>query len=98
MSACTYEYITEHRNLFITGATGSAKIYLAVALGMAANRSFYSVRYIRLPDLLVEISAARANGTYRDFMKKLKKENLLIGYSIPLKETESEMYWTGRAK
>ena len=45
---------------------------------MAASRSFYSVRYIRLPDLLVEISVARANGTYRDYMKKLRKEKLLI--------------------
>ena len=26
----TCEYITEHRNLFITGATGSGKTYLAV--------------------------------------------------------------------
>ena len=49
----------------ILGATGAGKTYLACALGMAASRSFYSVRYIRLPDLLVEISVARANGTYR---------------------------------
>ena len=45
---------------------------------MAASRSFYSVRYIRLPDLLVEISVTRSNGTYRDYMKKLRKEKLLI--------------------
>ena len=32
---------------------------------MAASRSFYSVRYIRLPDLLVEIAMARGDGTYR---------------------------------
>lgn len=34
----------------------TGKIYLACAHVMAANRSFYSVRYIRLQDLLVEIS------------------------------------------
>ena len=53
---------------------------------------FYSVRYIRLPDLLVEISVARANGTYRDYMKKLKKEKLLIldeWLLYPLKEAEA---------
>ena len=52
----------------------------------------YTVRYIRLPDLLVEISAARANGTYRDYMKKLKKEKLLIldeWLLYPLKEAEA---------
>ena len=59
---------------------------------MAASRSFYSVRYIRLPDLLVEISVARANGTYRDYMKKLRKEKLLIldeWLLYPLKEAEA---------
>ena len=71
------EYQKAH-NVIILGATGAGKTYLACALGMAASRSFYSVRYIRLPDLLVEISVARANGTYRDYMKKLRKEKLLI--------------------
>ena len=59
---------------------------------MAASRCFYSVRYIRLPDLLVEISVARANGTYRDYMKKLRKEKLLIldeWLLYPLKEAEA---------
>jgi DNA replication protein DnaC len=34
LSSC--EYITEYRNLFITGATGSGKSYMACAFGMAA--------------------------------------------------------------
>ena len=55
-----------------------SKTYLACALGMAAGRNFYSVRYICLPDLLVEISVARANGAYWDYMKKLRKDKLLI--------------------
>lgn len=32
----TCEYITEYRNIFITGATGSGKTYLACAFGMEA--------------------------------------------------------------
>ena len=36
------------------------------------------MRYIRLPDLPIEISVARVNGTYRVFMKKLKKDKFLI--------------------
>ena len=77
----SYQEMAEHYGTAILparprlGATGAGKTYLACALGMAASRSFYSVRYIRLPVLLVEISVARANGTYRDYMKKLKKEN-----------------------
>lgn len=47
----TCEYITEHRNLFITGATGSGKTYLACAFGMEACKQRYKTKYIRLPDL-----------------------------------------------
>lgn len=75
LAFCAYHQ--EEHNAIILGPTGASKTYLACALGMAASRSFYSVRYIRLPDLLVEISVARANGTYRDYMKKLRKEKLL---------------------
>ena len=46
----TCEYITEYRNIFITGATGSGKTYMACAFGMEACKHYYSVRYVRLPD------------------------------------------------
>ena len=78
--------------MIILGATGAGKTYLACAFGTAASRGFYSVRYIRLPDLLVEISVARTNGTYRDYMKRLRKEKLLIldeRLLSPLKEAET---------
>ena len=90
LASCAY--LHEAHNVIILGATGAGKTYLACALGMAASRSFYSVRYIRLPDLLVEISVARANGAYRDYMNKLKKDKLLIldeWLLYPLKEAEA---------
>lgn len=90
LASCAY--LQKAHNVIILGATGAGKTCLACALGMAASRSFYSVRYIRLPDLLVEISVARANGTYRDYMKKLRKEKLLIldeWLLYPLKEAEA---------
>lgn len=52
-------YIHEHHNVILLGGTGSGKTYLACALGMAAARQFLPVKYIRLPDLLVEFSSAR---------------------------------------
>ena len=61
----TCEYITEHRNLFITGATGSGKTYLACAFGMEACKQRYKTKYVRLPDLLLELEMARNDGTYK---------------------------------
>ena len=57
LTSCSY--IQESHNIVLLGATGAGKTYIACALGMAASRSFYTVRYIRLPDLLVEIAIAR---------------------------------------
>lgn len=90
LSSCTY--ILESNNVIILGATGVGKTYVASALGMAANRSFYAVRYIRLPDLLAELTISRGDGTYRKVMKKYKQVKLLIldEYLLfPLKESEA---------
>lgn len=90
LASCAY--IQDAHNVIILGATGAGKTFLACALGVAANRNFYSVRYIRLPDLLVEIAVARQEGTYREYMKHLKKVKLLIldeWLLYPLKEAEA---------
>ena len=76
LASCSY--IQEARNVIILGATGAGKTFLACSLGVAANRNFYAARYLRLPDLLVEIAVARRDGTYREYMKHLKKVKLLI--------------------
>ena len=74
----TCNFVEEHHNVIILGATGSGKSYLANAFGVTAARSFHTVRYIRLPDLLGELAIARAEGTYRKVMKQLKQVKLLI--------------------
>lgn len=90
LASCAY--IQEAHNVILLGATGAGKTYLACALGMAASRNFYTVRYIRLPDLLIEIAIARGEGTYREYMKKFKSVKLLIldeWLLYPLKESEA---------
>lgn len=87
----TCEYITEYRNIFITGATGSGKIYMACAFGMEACKYYYTVRYVRLPDLLLDLQAARDSGTFSTVLKKYAKPVLLIIYEwLLLKLTEAE--------
>jgi len=74
----TCNYIKEHHNVIILGATGSGKTYLANALGMTASRSFFTVRYVRLPELLGELAIARVENKYRSVIKAYKQVNLLI--------------------
>lgn len=90
LASCSY--IQEARNVIILGATGAGKTFLACSLGVAANRNFCAARYLRLPDLLVEIAVVRRDGTYREYMKQLKKVKLLIldeWLLYPLKEAEA---------
>lgn len=88
----TCNYIEERHNIIILGATGNGKTYLANALGMTASRNFYTVKYIRLPDLLADLAIARADGNYRKVIKQYKQVRLLIldeWLLYPLKESEA---------
>ena len=87
----TCEYISEHRNLFITGATGCGKTYMACAFGMEACKRYFTTRYVRLPDLLIDLEIARAEGNYRKVMAKYANPLVLIlDEWLLLKPTEVE--------
>lgn len=87
----TCGYITEYRNIFITGATGSGKTYMACAFGMEACKQYMSVKYVRLPDLLIDLATARENGTFLKVLGKYTKPALLIlDEWLLLKLTEKE--------
>ena len=87
----TCEYISEHRNLFITGATGCGKTYTACAFGMEACKMYYTTKYVRLPDLLIDLDIARSEGNYRKVMAKYTKPLVLIlDEWLLLKPTETE--------
>ena len=89
----TCEYITEHRNLFITGATGSGKIYMACAFGMEACKQRFRTRYVRLPELLMDLEMARNDGTYKKVQAKYANPVLLIiDEWLLLKPNESEQH------
>jgi DNA replication protein DnaC len=74
----TCNYIDEGRHIILKGASVNGKTYIACALGNAACRKFKSVRYIRLPELLDELTIARANNELAKVIKAYKKVDLLI--------------------
>jgi len=78
VSLASCQWITSHRNIFITGPTGVGKTYLACALAQKACREGYTVLYRRLPRLLMEIALAKGDGSYHKLMDKLARTALLV--------------------
>ena len=74
----TCQYIDAEHHIIIKGASGSGKTYLGCALGNAACRKLKSVRYGRMPELLDELSIARAEGQFKKVIKVYEKVDLLI--------------------
>ncbi|MBL3591737.1 MAG: IS21-like element helper ATPase IstB [gamma proteobacterium endosymbiont of Lamellibrachia anaximandri] len=72
------DWINRAQNLLVTGPCGSGKTYLACALGHNACLHGYSVRYYRLSRLLLELTQAKADGTYHKQLKQLTKIQLLV--------------------
>ena len=71
------DWINRAQNLLITGPCGSGKTYLACALGHNACMLGYSVRYFRLSRLLLELTQAKADGTYYKKLKLLARIQMI---------------------
>lgn len=74
----TCSYIQENHHIVLKGATGAGKSYIANALGVAACRKLYRVRYVNLPDLLYEFAIARSTNTQYKVKAAYAKLDLLI--------------------
>ena len=74
----TCQYIIDGHHIILKGASGNGKTYLACALGNAACRKFYAVKYIRMPELLDELNVAKGCGDLKKTIKAYQKVDLLI--------------------
>lgn len=72
------EWVAQHTTLLITGPTGTGKTYVACALGHAACRHGFTVRYLRLPRLLGDLAVARSDGSYGKLLQTFARTDLLI--------------------
>jgi len=90
LASCTY--VDERHNIILLGAAGSGKTFIANAFGVKAAQNFYTVKYVRLPELLTELALARVEGTYRKLLKQYRQFKLLIldeWLLYPLKDAEA---------
>lgn len=83
LASCSF--IEKSLNIITTGKTGSGKTYLICAFGSNACRKGYTVRYYRIPELLLDIQDAKAHNQYSKFMKQIQSVRLLILDDIGLK-------------
>lgn len=72
------QYIHNRKNVILLGATGSGKSFLANALGIHACEAGYTVKYVRMIELLSDLEINKLQGTYWQFIKQLAKIDLLI--------------------
>ena len=74
----TCKFVDEGPHIILKGVSGNGKTYIACALGNAACRRFKKVRYVRMPELLDELSIARSAGELKKCLASYKKVGLLI--------------------
>jgi len=72
------EWITQHLNILVLGATGVGKTFLSCALAHSACRHNFTVRYYRTSRLLHQLSLAHADGSYPHLLDTLARTQLLV--------------------
>ena len=74
----TLDFVHKAQNLFITGSSGTGKIYLACALGHEACKRGFRTFYANAPKLLGALKVAKVKGTLETELKKIERCQLLI--------------------
>lgn len=74
----TCTWVRTHRNVLVTGATGTGKTWIGCALGVQAARHGMTVAYRRTARLLEEMAIGHEDGTIARQRNQLAKAQLLI--------------------
>ena len=72
------DWFSKHRNIILTGATGSGKTWLTCAIGQLTCQAGHVTRYFRASRLFEASTIAHASGTYGKFISMLEKTELLL--------------------
>jgi DNA replication protein DnaC len=87
------EWVRRSEDLIVTGKSGTGKSHLLMSFGLRACEQGLSVRYARCVDLLDDLHAGLADGSYAQRLKRWCSPPLLIVDDVGLgqvKQRESE--------
>jgi DNA replication protein DnaC len=76
--AAESEWVKQHFNIFLIGATGVGKSWLATALAHKACRDGYTVYYARAAQLFRELALAHADGSFSRLLRRLAQTDVLV--------------------
>jgi len=85
------EWVKQHLNIFLIGATGVGKSWLATALAHKACRDGYTVYYARAGQLFRELALAHADGSFSRLLRRLALTDVLViddWAMVPLNDAE----------
>lgn len=74
----TCRFVEEKRNLILVGRPSLGKTTVARAIGHAACQKLYSVYQAGMAELLDDLYAAKADGSYRKVFRRVTQPDLLI--------------------
>jgi DNA replication protein DnaC len=78
LELATCAFVDRHDNVLIVGPTGVGKSHLAQALGHRACRAGYSAAYVGAHELLLQLRAARGDGSYDKRLLRFTGPDVLI--------------------
>lgn len=74
----TCQFIMNHRNIIVQGATGTGKSYIANAFCRYVIEQGYTARYTRMIELLSDMTLADMDDRLAAFLKKINKVDVLV--------------------
>jgi DNA replication protein DnaC len=92
----TCRFVDEKRNLILVGKPSTGKTSVAKAIGHAACQRGLSVYYTLMAEMLQDLRAARADGSYRKVFRRVSSPDLVIwddaGFSPLERDAANELF------
>jgi DNA replication protein DnaC len=71
-------WVREHQNLFLIGATGIGKTWLARALAQKACRDGYTALFVKAVEMFRELAMSRADGSHGKALQRFGRVEVLV--------------------